>query len=53
MAPSPEIFGGEILVGSGKKAGRLNVGGDVEVSWRGGAKSELSKEQVILRTLQR
>lgn len=48
-----EIFGGEILEGGVRKAGRGgNRVGDGDC-WRGGTKSELSKEQEMLSTLQR
>jgi hypothetical protein len=52
-----EIFGGEILAGSeiywARGDGNDDPGEDGETCWSGGAKSELSKEQEILRTLQR
>jgi len=51
-----DIFGGEILAGSEiyvDRGGSKPAGGDGDVIGSGGVKSELSKEQDILRTLQR
>jgi hypothetical protein len=48
-----EIFGGENFEGGGRNAGRGDNGVGDGDRWSGGANPELSKEQEMLRTLQR